>query len=80
MLKTPAGKRRARALGIPFAGRPGAFNAITDVPGVEVGYSSLIAGDEPRVIGQGPIRTGVTAILPRGREGAGSAVFAGFSA
>ena len=78
MLKTPAGKRRARALGIPFAGRPGAFNAITDVPGVEVGYSTLIAGEGPRVIGQGPIRTGVTAILPRGREGAGSAVFAGF--
>ena len=78
MLKTPAGKLRARALGIPFAGRPGALNAITDVPGVEVGYSTLIAGDGPRVIGQGPIRTGVTAILPRGREGAGAAVFAGF--
>ena len=39
MLKTPSGKQRARALGIPFAGRPGALNSITDVPGVEVGYA-----------------------------------------
>lgn len=55
--KTPAGKPRARSLGIPFAGTPGQWNAITDVPGVEVGYATLIEGDA--------VRTGVTAILPR---------------
>ena len=58
---TPAGKPRARALGIPFGGTPGPLNAITDVPGVEVGYATLIEGDR--------IRTGVTAIHPRGRAG-----------
>src|SRR5262249_48621200 len=58
---TPGGKPRARALGIPFGGRPGANNAITDVPGVEVGYLTLLEGDS--------IRTGVTAIHPRGPGG-----------
>src|SRR5580692_2092829 len=67
---TPAGKPRARALGIPFAGRPGRWNAITDVPGVEVGYVTLIEGTG--------VRTGVTAIHPRGRAGAGDPVAAGF--
>ena len=58
---------RARDLGIPLDGNPGPFNAITDVAGVEVGYTTLISGQGKLVVGQGPIRTGVTAILPRGR-------------
>lgn len=77
LLSTPSGQRRARALGIPFQGSPGPWNAITDVPGVEVGYRTLIRGDGPLVVGQGPVRTGVTAIHPRGRAGAGVPVFAG---
>ena len=77
MLKTPAGKARARAIGIPFAGEPGPLNAITDVAGVEVGYRTLIRGSGKLVLGEGPVRTGVTAILPRGRAGAGESVFAG---
>ena len=63
-------KKRARELGLPFPGTPGPFNAITDVPGVEIGVSTLITGEGPLVVGQGPVRTGVTAILPRGRAGA----------
>ena len=63
---TPAGLRRARGLGVPFDGAPGPWNAITDVPGLEVGYTTLIEGDGPLVVGRGPVRTGVTAILPRG--------------
>jgi D-aminopeptidase len=59
---------RAREIGIPFEGATGKFNAITDVPGVEVGYSTLISGQGKNVRGQGPVRTGVTAILPRGRN------------
>jgi len=58
---------RARDLGVPFQGTPGALNAITDVAGVEVGMTTLIAGDGKLVEGNGPIRTGVTAILPRGK-------------
>src|SRR5882757_3105694 len=68
---------RARDLGIPFDGTPGKFNAITDVPGVEVGYTTLISGEGKRVVGQGPVRTGVTAILPRGKA-SGDGVFAAF--
>ena len=68
--ETPSGKPRARALGINFPGTPGPLNAITDVAGVTVGYSTLIRGEGPRHVGKGPVRTGVTAILPRGREGA----------
>ncbi len=60
-------KRRARDFGLPLPGKPGPFNAITDVAGVEVGTVTLISGEGPLVVGQGPIRTGVTAILPRGR-------------
>jgi D-aminopeptidase len=67
---TPSGKPRARALGIPFAGRPGRWNAITDVPGVEVGYETLVQGDA--------VRTGVTAIHPRGREHPGDPCAAGY--
>ena len=60
-------KPRARDLGVPFDGSPGAFNAITDVAGVEVGHTTLISGAGPLVRGKGPVRTGVTAILPKGR-------------
>ena len=66
---------RARDLGIPFEGHPGSLNAITDVAGVEVGYTTLDEGDGKLVVGRGPIRTGVTAILPRGK--AATPVFAG---
>ena len=61
-------KPRARDLGIPFEGTPGPLNAITDVAGVEVGLVTLIEGDGPLVVGKGPVRTGVTAILPRGKR------------
>jgi D-aminopeptidase len=67
---TPGGKPRARSLGIPFGGTPGPWNAITDVPGVEVGYATLIEGDS--------VRTGVTGIHPRGPAGAADPVAAGF--
>ena len=77
MLTTPSGKPRARAIGIPFDGEPGPLNAITDVAGVEVGYRTLIRGSGKRVVGEGPVRTGVTAILPRGRRRRRPAVFAG---
>jgi D-aminopeptidase len=63
-------KKRAREWGLPFPGRPGPLNGITDVPGVEVGVKTLISGEGPLVVGKGPVRTGVTAILPRGRAGA----------
>jgi L-aminopeptidase/D-esterase-like protein len=59
---------RARDLGIPFDGTPGVLNAITDVPGVEVGYTTLISGEGKLEVGKGPVRTGVTAILPRGKN------------
>lgn len=59
---------RARDLGIPFDGTPGPTNSILDVSGVEVGMVTLIEGDGPLVTDQGPVRTGVTAILPVGRE------------
>jgi|SRR5579883_173169 L-aminopeptidase/D-esterase-like protein len=61
-------KPRARDLGVPFDGTPGAYNAITDVKGVEVGHTTLISGSGKLVVGQGPVRTGVTAILPRGKD------------
>lgn len=65
----------ARALGVRLSGEPGAHNAITDVAGVEVGHTTIIRGEGPLVVGEGPVRTGVTAILPRGRA-AGDSVFA----
>jgi D-aminopeptidase len=74
---TPSGKKRLRGLGIHLAGTPGHFNAITDVAGVEVGYTTLIKGSGKRIVGQGPVRTGVTAILPRGRDDASIACAAG---
>ena len=60
--------KRARDYGIPFDGTPGKFNAITDVGNVTVGHSTIIKGNGKLVKGQGPIRTGVTAILPHGKE------------
>ncbi|UCC85031.1 MAG: P1 family peptidase [Gemmatimonadota bacterium] len=67
---------RARDLGIPFDGEPGPLNAITDVAGVEVGHVTLVEGEGALQVGRGPIRTGVTAILPRGSEV--TPVFAGW--
>ena len=69
---------RARDLGIPFEGTPGKFNAITDVAGVEVGYTTLISGEGKLEVGKGPVRTGVTAILPRGHASLNDPVYAGF--
>jgi D-aminopeptidase len=69
---------RARDLGVPFEGTPGKFNAITDVPGVEVGYTTLISGEGKLEMGKGPVRTGVTAILPRGHASMNDPVYAGF--
>lgn len=74
---TPSGLLRARGLGIPFTGTPGRHNALTDVPGVQVGLVTLLSGHGPLNTGQGPVRTGVTAILPRGREGLGQSCAAG---
>jgi L-aminopeptidase/D-esterase-like protein len=68
---------RARDLGIPFDGTPGEFNAITDVAGVEVGYTTLIDGEGKLEVGKGPVRTGVTAIIPRGRNSQNDPVYAG---
>lgn len=76
-LATPSGLPRARALDIPFRGTPGPWNAITDVAGVEVGHRTLVRGEGSLVVGEGPVRTGVTAIHPRGRECPGVPVFAG---
>ncbi|MEO8140421.1 MAG: P1 family peptidase [Gemmatimonadota bacterium] len=61
-------KPRARELGIPFNGSTGPLNAITDVAGIEVGQVTLIRGDGRMVVGRGPVRTGVTAVLPRGKN------------
>ncbi len=66
----PAAAPRARDLGIPFTGIPGRYNAITDVPGVEVGYDTLIQGIGAWTRGAGPIRTGVTVVLPKGKTDA----------
>jgi D-aminopeptidase len=70
-------KPRARDLGVPFDGNPGPLNAITDVKGVEVGHTTLISGSGALKVGVGPVRTGVTAILPRGKDSR-DAVFAGW--
>src|SRR5262245_57008975 len=68
---------RARDLGVPFEGTPGKLDSITDVPGVEVGHTTLISGDGKLEVGKGPVRTGITAVLPRGRSGS-DPVFAGW--
>ena len=77
LLNTPSGRLRARALGLEFEGTPGENNSITDVDGVSVGYTTLIEGSGPLVVGEGPVRTGVTAILPRPRADICVPVFAG---
>jgi L-aminopeptidase/D-esterase-like protein len=74
-LTAHAQKPRARDLGVPFDGTPGPNNAITDVRGVEVGHTTLISGSGKLVVGKGPVRTGVTAIHPRGKS-SNDAVFA----
>src|SRR6202795_2617166 len=69
---------RTRDLGIAIGrGRPGPLNAITDVPGVRVGHTTIIEGDGPLVVGRGPIRTGVTVVVPRGQDEVHEPVFAG---
>src|SRR5437764_8630405 len=68
---------RARDLGVPFDGTPGLLNAITDVAGVEVGYTTIIRGEGKLVVGKGPVRTGVTAIIPRGHDSLNDPVYAG---
>jgi D-aminopeptidase len=74
-----AQRPRARALGVPFDGTTGPLNAITDVAGVEIGHVTLISGTGPLVQGKGPVRTGVTAILPKGKN-IGERVFAAWTA
>ena len=69
-LATPTGKPRARTVGLKYRDTPGPHNAIADVPGVEVGYQTLIEGDS--------VRTGVTAIHPRGKRNPGDLLAAGF--
>src|SRR6266566_6492449 len=75
--ETQPAKPRARDLGVPFDGTPGPFNAITDVKGVEVGHTTLISGSGKLKVGEGPVRTGVTAVLPRGKNSQ-DAVFGGW--
>jgi D-aminopeptidase len=76
----PQAKPRARDLGVPFDGTPGPLNAITDVAGVTVGHTTLISGEGKLQIGKGPVRTGVTAVLPRGKVSMMNPVFAGWFA
>ncbi len=79
-LARAADEPRARQLGVPFDGTPGPLNAITDVAGVTVGQATIIRGEGKLVVGEGPVRTGVTAILPRGRGSLDDPVFAGWFA
>ncbi|MGB6306357.1 MAG: P1 family peptidase [Steroidobacteraceae bacterium] len=74
----PPEKPRARDLGVPFDGTPGPLNAITDVAGVTVGHTTLISGSGKLQVGRGPVRTGVTAVLPRGLDSLNNPVFAGW--
>jgi D-aminopeptidase len=69
---------RARDAGVPFDGTPGPLNAVTDIAGVEVGHTTVIRGDGPLVIGEGPVRTGVTVVFPRGKAGIMDPCFAGY--
>ncbi|HEY6943590.1 MAG TPA: P1 family peptidase, partial [Candidatus Acidoferrum sp.] len=71
-------KPRARDLGVPFDGTPGPLNAITDVAGVTVGHTTLISGEGKLQVGKGPVRTGVTAVMPRGKDSMNNPVFAGW--
>ncbi|HEX4542139.1 MAG TPA: P1 family peptidase [Candidatus Acidoferrum sp.] len=74
--QNPSAKPRARDLGVPLDGTPGPLNAITDVSGVMVGHTTLISGEGKLQISKGPVRTGVTAVLPRGKESMNNPVFA----
>ena len=74
----PPIKPRARDLGVPFDGMPGPLNVITDVSGVTVGHTTLIFGEGKLQLGKGPVRTGVTAVLPRGKDSMTNSVFAGW--
>ena len=74
----PPAKPRARDLGVPFDGTPGPLNGITDVWGVTVGHTTLISGEGKLQVGKGPVRTGVTAVLPRGKDSMNKPVFAGW--
>lgn len=77
-LHNSSGKKpRARDLGVPFDGSPGTLNAITDIRGLEVGHVTLVSGNGKLIVGKGPVRTGVTAIFPRGKK-SGNPVFAGW--
>src|SRR5215471_15060353 len=71
-------KPRARDLGVPFDGTPGPLNAITDVAGITVGHTTLMSGEGKLQMGKGPVRTGVTAIMPRGQDSMNNPVFAGW--
>lgn len=73
-------KIRGRQLGLPFEGETGEFNAITDVPGVLVGSKTLISGSLPMIQGKGPIRTGITSILPKGFNKEPQPIWAGMHA
>lgn len=75
-----ADKPRARDLGVPFDGTPGPGNAITDVRGVTVGHSTIVRGSGKLEVGKGPVRTGVTAVVPRGKATDNDPVFAGWFA
>jgi L-aminopeptidase/D-esterase-like protein len=74
-----ASRPRARDLGIAFEGTPGPLNAITDVAGVEVGLTTIVRGEGRLEVGKGPARTGVTAVLPRGKEAADPVMAGWFS-
>jgi len=76
---TQSTKPRARDLGVPFEGTPGPLNAITDVAGVEVGLTTIISGEGKLQVGRGPVRTGVTAVMPRGRAAADPVMAGWFS-
>src|SRR5262245_51784629 len=69
---------RARDLGVPFDGKARKLNSITDVHGVEVGYTTVISGEGKLEVGKGPVRTGVTAIIPRGHDSLNDPVYAGY--
>lgn len=75
--RSPSGRLRARGAGVPFLGTAGENNAITDVAGIEVGYTTIIRGHGARIVGEGPVRTGVTALFPHGRARPDAAVYAG---
>ncbi|HEX4438951.1 MAG TPA: P1 family peptidase [Thermoanaerobaculia bacterium] len=74
----PGTRPRARDLGVPFEGQPGPLDAITDVKGVAVGHSTIVRGEGKLEVGKGPVRTGVTAVVPRGRATNDDPVFAGW--